>query len=272
MNPDEMLTNLAERTTRLERSTRIWRASTIGLGFLLGAAILGGARQPAPVTDVLRTRTLEIVGERGDVLAALGQDRFGGLLAMYNARGQRTASIEANSAGGLITVADKAGRIRAAAQTDDYGGMFVVYGQNDRKAAAIEVGTLGGLVCVNDQEARASAALDVTARGGRVVVNGPDQHAAVVLARDDRGTGLAFVNNSTGQQVFLVGANDAGDGMLNTLARDGKPLITLGSTGREPLLSIFDSRGAEAVQAGVMGGSGRVEVRDRQGNRQSLRP
>lgn len=272
MDLNTRLTNLEARTALLQRSARRWRWATCALAAVLGVGILGAARQNAPTADVLRAESLEIVNAQGDVMLSLNQDEFGGLLGVYNTKGERVASVEVNSTGGLMTVADKNGDIRAAAQSDAFGGMFVVFGTSNMKAAAIECHDLGGLVSVCDEEGTPLSAMDVSEQGGRVVINGPGDNAAVVLARDNRGTGLAFINNAEGDQVFLAGANDAGDGMVNTYDSNGKPLITLGSTGREALLSVFNNRGGEAVQLGVTAGEGRVEVRDRNGNKETLRP
>lgn len=272
MDLNARLTELEARLTRVERGARRWKAAAMVLGGLLGVGALAAAGQNVPVADVLRTQSLEIVSGTGDVVVSLGSDQYGGSARVFSRDGNRVIGLQTLSGGGQLTVAAGDGGDRVVLGSDEYGGVVGVHDASDRKVAGVEVATRGGLVSVSDSEGTPMAAMDVATHGGRMVVNGPGEHAAVVLARDQRGTGIVFINNERGGQVFVAGANDAGDGMVNTYNDDGKPVITLGSTGRDALLSVFDRRGNEAVQVGVFSSEGRVIVRDRQGNTETFRP
>lgn len=96
----------------------------VGAGVLLAGMALGGATQgqpPAPVDATFKSVTassLNIVNERGEVVASLGASNIGGELRVLNNSGQPVVTAGARGGGGELSVADRKGAQRIRLRDD----------------------------------------------------------------------------------------------------------------------------------------------------------
>jgi hypothetical protein len=82
---------LETRIATLETRLNHYRRSVLALGLMiLGVVAIGAARQAGalPVADILRAKRIELVGEKGERRAYIGEDVGGGSITLFSAEGR----------------------------------------------------------------------------------------------------------------------------------------------------------------------------------------
>jgi hypothetical protein len=140
--------SIEQRLAALERQNRVLRRGWLLLFPLAGLAVLaivlGQASiscssekkaAPAPPSDVLQARRLEILNDKGVAVVVISSDARGsGKLVTSTTDGAQLVQLASTEEGGTIAAAGSQGRLRAAmavAKGDD-GTIFTFDGRNQR--------------------------------------------------------------------------------------------------------------------------------------------
>lgn len=142
---------IEKRLGALERKVGWYRRLLIGLGLLVVCVVCVAANNAGEVAEIVRTKTLEIVNDDGNVVARLqaipdkpnphGGVTGGGRLALFDSKGRDLVSagpsifggtFEVNQTQGLKQQENKEAKGRLSIFAADWGAMIVLLDQDGR--------------------------------------------------------------------------------------------------------------------------------------------
>lgn len=112
-------------------------AAILGAGMVMGGLQRGGAKAPDPQDAAFRTLSasiLQVVNDKGAVVAMVRGSTHGGELALFNNAGKPVLMMGAKSSGGLLEVADQNKQVRVSL---DNSGAVTVFGADGKRRAHI---------------------------------------------------------------------------------------------------------------------------------------
>lgn len=147
---------IEERLSELERSSRRWCSLAFGLGAVLavtvGIACSRGMAGKSEVTDVVRTRKLEILNEEGQSLILLSASQESAGLIIRDASGGPLVALLGANDTGLMSVSNGAGITGATIQTGEGGGgILTIYNGLKNEAVVVQSNKANcGMIVVHD--------------------------------------------------------------------------------------------------------------------------
>lgn len=202
--------NDERRITRLEATTRRQLILLVILGaisaFLLmtdptrvadlsanSTTTASAATETAPpISDVLRTRKVEIVNEQGKIVAILGLGKTeGGKLSIRNPEGDVAAEItmvyngETRKHGGALMIYNRQGKIASSVEANPTTGTGSVYVNDQDGQTNIALTTFPG--DPNDKNSSPSSSIGIydSKRRRRAALMADDKHGSVSLSRSN---------------------------------------------------------------------------------------
>ncbi len=267
--------NIEQRINKLEREGRNWRRTALGLALLIGvslscssqnepptvsgsaATVLANTSGSVDVMENVRTRSLEVVNDRGEVVASLNATTW---LTLESEDSNSKVSLVAGQKPGCRIHGDK-----GFLGISDWTMQMFPPGA-DIAAISIESENGKGAISVRDLASEASDKVAVL-RGSVLGFNHDGkENGGLLLGTDDQGSGiLTGLNSAPGSKSkFLLLADDNG-GEVITYSRDGHELVTLTGTANPGELYLFEN-GERAVAAGASeGGGGGLAIFNRPG-------
>jgi hypothetical protein len=142
------LATVGRRLDSLERSRRTWRRSACLMCVVAVAAVAWGADRKDEASEVVRTRRLEIVNEKGGLVASHGAttdyfDSRGKLVLRVGVDGNEGASISIKNHNATTTV---------FLGSVDESGSIATFSKRDKMTASISSGKDGdGVMLIKDR-------------------------------------------------------------------------------------------------------------------------
>jgi hypothetical protein len=98
--------SIEERLARVERLVLRWKLAAIVLFMaVLGFAAMGAQPLlPTYIPDVIHARRIDLVNEKGTVVASVGQIKGNGSLALYNENGKMQFVVAGTQDGGVFSI------------------------------------------------------------------------------------------------------------------------------------------------------------------------
>ncbi len=242
------MSDLEERVVQLETVVGRWRNLTLLLALIMAGVVITGAAGP-DVTEVLRTRRLEIVNGAGKntVVIDAGQPGAGGSVSVANQNGEVRARLRASRGemgpGGFHTldvgelgVTDHSGVVDATLSSDDSGAGFLsvcrlpsspgagiecrsVTPVGDQpSAASIPEAIQTHRLEVVDTRGKPQIVLEAKAEGGSMELRSPSGEARVVSRSTTTG-GSVDVTDERGRSAAGLWVSNDGRGMVSVQNR-----------------------------------------------------
>lgn len=244
--PADAVRAIDARLQRIEReldaarsSARRWRRGTVALGGLLFVGALAAAVQVSPVTDVLRTRRLEIVGEGDKVVLLAHAAETGGQLDAWSKGGVNTVRLASN----------------------DDGGDIAVWSAKGKPVAGLFATATGGRMEVGDTEGKPLATVTRGEEGGAMILSGAGETASSMRAEAGAAGAVISMRRADGEIGLLAGVAQ-GASVLTLKNAEGKEILYAGgATDQSGVLRLGDAAGNECA-ALVAGDGGRLLLKD----------
>jgi hypothetical protein len=294
-NPDP---DLEARVQALERKARRATLAAGGLGSALAVLLLLGARQQPepPVHDVLRARSIEVVGAREDggedyVALRLGASARGGYLEAEAASSAAPdpASTRVEASGVWISARDGRGSILSAdvfqvaqcMKVDERGAVFIrgklfcdegisIAGEEGEILLDSEgMSVFRGSALAGDHEL--ALWLGRMGDGASVRLRGRNEAASLTLLPE----ALYLSRGAEMETILAMGPTATGDGQLSLYSRSGQDLVNLrADTDKQGGLIQVKNLAGHLVGAMRVdeSGAGEVGAWDRNGQGQVLTP
>lgn len=210
--------SLEQRIEALERANRRLRAAVIGLALAAVAGIGLGAAQEATqpgqdaTQDLLRARTLEIVGPDGTATLVLQSAATGsGEILLRNGKGGVAATLSADPTG---------------------AGRFGINGRNGQPIVLMAPSQFGGTINTYTDESKPLARIagNGLGQGALSLYSAHSAAPNLTLAGEENGDGAIGTYNAQGRRLVQIGATSGGVGKIVTYNGVGKTRVELGST------------------------------------------
>ncbi len=173
---------LENRIARLETANRRYLVLLLLLGFVFVARVgMAGADESVP--EVIRAKSFEVVGDKGQVFIRLYGSGPNSYVSLNNSQGSTVISLMAGEWGSITTRDSDGHSLVRMGKVEDGGGFLTIGGVNEGRAAVTLVGRR---------------------HGGRVEVKNSDRGSpAIVLRADDQGAGQISIldRNKQGQTL-----------------------------------------------------------------------
>ena len=129
---------LEQRMKRLERQNRHLRWGFVAAAVLVVISLMMGQATPSGVPELLRAKTIEIIGDEGQVFVRLGQVSDHGHVWTYNPHGREVLALTAtvDGDGMLCTFNAEGQRLIQLAATESGRGTIVAYGSDGQRKAS----------------------------------------------------------------------------------------------------------------------------------------
>lgn len=243
---------------RAQRSARRWRCGALVACSALALAGLGAAVQDAGIPDVLRARSIEVVGANDTVMLMLRAGDTGGQLDVWNPKGNNVVRITANEHGGDVAVWNNASAPVAGLFATDKGGRAEVGDANGSTLGALARGEEGGALILSGPGETASSLRAEAGGAGAVVSMRRADGSVGFLAGVAQGASVLSMRNPAGKEVLYAGATAEHAGVLRLADAAGNEAAAV-TTSQGGALLLKDGAGhAVASMASLGAGKGGV--------------
>jgi hypothetical protein len=179
---EDRWTELERRLDRAERQVRVLRGTGLLAVISLGA-ILASCRAVTQTVGSTVKAPFTVVDDRGNVLADLRENEWGGSLIVYDKASHSAGGLYASNAGGLVFLNDAAGKFTS--QLDGWNGgrlytgrVDIGYGRGMSAAVLAPIGD-GAFLVIRDTAGNEVARLGATGKGGILTLRNKARDDAV---------------------------------------------------------------------------------------------
>ena len=215
-------------------------AAMLGVGLLLGSR----AQDEPPVPGVIRATSIEIVDELGTPRLILGANEHGGAVSVKNTLGHTVLLLGAAEFGGTMVIREQASLAPVVlAGVNELGGELRVQ-HLEAGVATMKVSRDGARLLLGPPLGEPLAELNTsTGQPGTLVLRNRQGDEAVTVGADESGNGTVETYGPAGRPIVRLASTAADHGLIYTCDRDGNPLVRLTATA-EDVGQIYTMNGA----------------------------
>lgn len=277
----DRLARLESEVTSLRRSQARWRRTTLAVGAIAVLGTMAGLAADG-IADVLRARSVEIVGADGKVAIRLNAAEQGGQLDIWANGGANVARLAAAESGGDLSLWNTAGKAAAGVYAHAGGGRLEVSRGDGQLAGYLEATPEGSDLAMSrtgsetaatrfrvkkdrseailaQAEANSVLVFGATTQGAAVTVLGNDDKEIAYLGGDAKKAGMLRLRDAAGASMVESGTGEHG-GELMVRANGGKPAAVLGTGDQGGFVESHGKEGQLAARLGSGERGGAVEA------------
>ncbi|MFT4593591.1 MAG: hypothetical protein ACI9JK_001303 [Phycisphaerales bacterium] len=164
-----------ERINGLETQVRTLKRIVYGFGCLLVAGIVVGATSLQTVPDVIRAKSIQVVNDKGKIVAGLIATPTGGSVSVSNNSGETLASLSCTPSGGLFGINNDDGTMQVALGVSRYGGRLSLHNNKGVTGVLLDSDAYGGRIGVLNKEDMPVAGIRVSSQGSGEILTANKQ-------------------------------------------------------------------------------------------------